>query len=104
LTAFAGVAGTADHGAMRYRTAMEESTESLRQQLLAARENVERQIDKLRARPYPVAAGPGGKVLHGIAGLVRTNGVMIDNDELIAKLTKTLREIDESLKGLENSP
>jgi uncharacterized protein involved in exopolysaccharide biosynthesis len=83
---------------------MEESTESLRQQLLAARENVERQIDKLRARPYPVAAGPGGKVLHGIAGLIRTNGVMIDNDELIAKLTKTLREIDESLAGLEGKP
>jgi hypothetical protein len=90
---------------MRYRTAMEESTESLRQQLLAARENVQRQIDKLRARPYPVAtAGPGGKVLHGIAGLIRTNGVMIDNDELIAKLTKTLREIDESLAGLEGKP
>ncbi len=84
---------------------MEESTESLRQQLLAARENVERQIDKLRARPYPVvAAGSGGKVLHSIAGLVRTNGVMIDNDELIAKLTKTLREIDESLAGLEGKP
>ena len=89
---------------MRYRTAMEESTESLRHQLRVARENVQRQIDRLRARPYPVAAGPGGSVLQGVAGLVRTNGVMIDNDELIAKLTATLREIDESLKGLENSP
>ncbi len=83
---------------------MEESTESLRQQLRAARENVERHIDKLRARPYPAAAGPGGTALQGIGGLVRTNGVMIDNDELIAKLTETLREIDESLAGLENKP
>jgi hypothetical protein len=83
---------------------MEESTESLRQQLLAARENVQRQIDKLRARPYPVVVGPDGTSLQGIGGLVRTNGVMIDNDELIAKLTETLREIDESLAGLENEP
>jgi hypothetical protein len=69
---------------------MEESPESLRQALLAAREKVQRQIDRLQARPYPmVAAG------------VRTNGVMIDNDELIAKLALTLQEIDESLAGLE---
>jgi hypothetical protein len=80
---------------------MEDSTESLRQQLLAARETVGRQIDKL---PYPVAAGPGGKVLRGMAGLIRTNGVMIDNEELIAKLTETLREIDESLAGLKGKP
>jgi hypothetical protein len=39
-----------------------------------------------------------------MAGLIRTNGVMIDNDELIAKLTETLREIDESLAGLEGKP
>lgn len=89
---------------MRYRDAMEDSTESLRQQLQAARENVERQIDKLRARPYPIFAGPANKALRGMAGLIRTNGVMIDNDELIAKLTETLREIDESLAGLEGKP
>jgi hypothetical protein len=69
---------------------MEESPESLLQELLAARERVQRQIDRLQARPYPmVAAG------------VRTNGVMIDNNELIAKLALTLQEIDESLAGLE---
>ena len=74
---------------------------SLRQQLMDARANVERQIDKLRARPYPLAGvGAIGALGAGFGSPFRTNGVMIDNDELIAKLTETLREIDEALAGL----
>jgi hypothetical protein len=95
LTAFAGIAGTADHGAMGYRSAMEETTESLRQQLLAARENVERQIDKLRATPDPLA---------GIERAPFGGGDVSFDKELVAKLTETLREIDESLAGLEGKP
>jgi hypothetical protein len=74
----------------------------LRQQLKDARANVERQIDKLRARPYPPLAGVGaiGALGAGFGSPFRTNGVMIDNDELIAKLMGTLREIDEALAGL----
>ena len=83
-------------------TAMEETTESLKRQLLAARENVERQIDgPVRARPYPIFSGPGNRALRGMAGLIRTNGVMIDNDELIAKLTETLRAKEYDI-GLES--
>jgi hypothetical protein len=81
---------------------MEPSTESLWQELLVARERVRSQIDKLRARPYPVAAiGPMGTVGFGMGAPFRTNGVMIDNDELIARLTHLLREIEDSLVGLE---
>jgi hypothetical protein len=81
----------------------EQSTESLTTELLAARERVRDQIDKLRARPYPTAAiGPIGTLMFGMGAPFRTNGVMIDNDELIAKLTETLREIEESLANLEN--
>jgi hypothetical protein len=66
---------------------MEPTTEILREELLAAREKVRTQIDRLRARPYPVAAiGPIGTV--------------IDNDALIARLTETLRQIEEFLAGL----
>jgi hypothetical protein len=69
---------------------MEQSTESLRTELLAARAQLQDQIDKLRARPYP----------HFGPTPLRANGVMIDNEELIGRLTQMVREIDESLAGL----
>ena len=79
----------------------DDSTDGLRRQLLAARQKVIAQIDKLRARPYPLAGiGPVGTVMFGMGAPFRSNGVMIDNDELIAKLTETLREIDDCLAGL----
>ena len=81
--------------------APDESTDSLRRQLLAARERLLEQIDKLHARPYPVAGiGPIGTVMFGMGAPFRTNGVMIDNDELIAKLTEVLRQIDDCLARL----
>src|SRR5260221_12875662 len=83
---------------------MEEGAEGLRQQLRAARENVERHIDKLRARPYPAAAGPGGTALQGIGGLARTHGAMIDNDELNAKLPETLRAVQRCPARFRNQP
>ena len=43
--------------------------------------------------------GAIGALGAGFGSPFRTNGVMIDNDELIAKLTETLREIDEALAG-----
>jgi hypothetical protein len=61
---------------------------SLRQQLIEARTKVRRQIDRLRDWPYPAAAMFGSSV------------GTIDNRALIAKLTETLREIDDSLAGL----
>jgi hypothetical protein len=89
----------------RYHAAMEESTESLRRQLLAARDKVRQQIDKLHARPYPLAGvGPVGTVMQGFGAPFRTNGVMIDNDELIAKLTAMLSDIDDSLAELGDGP
>jgi len=83
-------------GQVAYRRAkvpvMEPSTESLRQQLLAARENVQRQIDKLRASPDPLAGVERAPFGAGDVGF---------DKELIARLTETLREIDESLAGLQ---
>ena len=76
----------------------DDSPDGLRRQLLAARKNVVAQIDKLRARPYPLAGiDPIGTVMFGMGVPFRTNGVIIDNDELIAKLTETLRDIDDCL-------
>lgn len=74
---------------------MEPSTESLRQQLLAARDNVQRQIDRLRAPPDPLAGIERAPFGAGDVGF---------DKELIAKLTETLREIDESLAGLQGKP
>jgi hypothetical protein len=74
---------------------MEPSTESLRQQLLAARESVQRQIEKLRAPTDPFAGVERAPFGAGNVGF---------DKELIAKLTETLREIDESLAGLEGKP
>ena len=75
---------------------MAESKESLRRQLLAAREKIQAQIDKLRGLPTPLA---------GI-GLepVRANGLNVEGDALLAKLTETLRDIDDSLDELDGAP
>jgi hypothetical protein len=70
---------------------MEQSTESLRAELLTARARLQDQIDKLQARPYP----------HFGPTELRANGVMIDNDELIARLTEMIRQIDWSLSQLD---
>jgi hypothetical protein len=81
----------------------EESIDGLKRELSAARDRVQDQIDKLRARPYPTAAmGPVGTLMFGMGAPFRANGVMIDNDQLIAKLTDTLREIEECLANLGN--
>jgi hypothetical protein len=63
---------------------------SLRDQLLEGREKVQRQIDKLRARPYPSAGAP-----------IATNGVAIDNSALIARLEGTLNDIEHTLRWME---
>jgi hypothetical protein len=70
---------------------MEQSTKSLRAELLAARARLQDQIDKLQARPYP----------HFGPTELRANGVMIDNDELIARLTQMVREIDWNVAQLD---
>lgn len=80
---------------------MADTDADLREQLIEARAKVERQLDRLRARPYPYGdVGPFGAWFAGVGGLIRANGVMIDNSELIAKLTETLRQIDDALAGL----
>jgi hypothetical protein len=80
------------------------STPTLREQLLEARAKVEKQIDRLRARPYPYAdVGPFGAWMSGMGGLFRANGVMIDNSELITRLTQVLGEIDEASRGLRSA-
>jgi len=91
-----GVFGQAVGGRSRYTPAMADSTESLRRQLLEAREKVQAQIDKLRGLPTPLA---------GI-GLepVRANGLNVEGDALLAKLTETLRDIDDSLDELDGAP
>jgi hypothetical protein len=85
---------------------------SLHQQLRDARINVQHQIDRLRARAYPIA--PIGLVPGGEIPMVLTmfgmlpwrvapfgaNGVIIDNSELIERLTKLLHDIDDALEGL----
>lgn len=66
------------------------SEPSLRQQLLAARTKVQRQIDRLRARAYPAAPTswtPGDEFPHALAKL---------GDEL----RRTLHDIDEALERL----
>ena len=83
----------------------------LRQQLLEARRNVRRQIDQLEARYYPYA--PIGFVRGGVFPLIlfllglgcvapfRTNGVFLDNRELIEKLTRIAQDIEETVDGIE---
>ena len=66
------------------------SEPSLRQQLLAARTKVQRQINRLRARAHPAAPTswtPGDEFPHALSRL---------SDEL----DRTLRDIDEALGRL----
>jgi hypothetical protein len=91
-----GVFGQAVGGRSRYTPAMADSTESLRRQLLEAREKVQAQIDKLRGLPTPLA-GIGLEPL-------RANGLNVEGDALLAKLTETLRDIDDSLEDLGGVP
>jgi Na+/phosphate symporter len=58
----------------------------LRQQLMEARATVRRQIDRLRISHAPFE--PEGPK------------TTVDTNELIARLTNVLREIDDSLAGL----
>ena len=58
---------------------------SLRQQLLEARANIQRQIDLLRDKPYPFPVTDDGVNFIG------------ENSQLMDKLKGTLREIEESL-------
>ena len=85
---------------------------SLHQRLLAARANVQGQIDRLEARQYGIA--PIGLVRGGEIALIlflfgaivacvapfRANGVLLDNSELIAKLTRISHDIEDLLEGL----
>jgi hypothetical protein len=74
---------------------------TLRQELTEARANLQRQIDRLRARPYPYAdVGAVGALMAGFGAPFRANLVMIDNSELISKLTEILRGIEEALAEL----
>jgi hypothetical protein len=86
---------------------------SPRQQLLEARSNTRQQIDRLEARHYPIA--PIGLVRGGEIPLIlflfgmilacvapfRANGVLLDNGDLIARLTQTRRDIENALEDLE---
>ena len=75
---------------------MADSKESLRRQLLEAREKVQAQIDKLRGLPTPLA-GIGLEPM-------RANRLNVEGDPLLAKLTETLRDIDDSLEELDGGP
>ena len=66
---------------------------ALREELTDARENTQRQIDRLLARPYPPGElGVGFDLESGIAS--------IDNRPLIAELTEILSEIDKAIAEL----
>ncbi len=66
---------------------------ALREELADARENTQRQIDRLLARPYPSGEpGVGFDLESGIAS--------IDNRPLIAELTEILSEIDKAIAEL----
>jgi len=78
---------------------------SLREQLLIARARVEKQIDRLIARPFAYSdVGLVGGLLMlfggGFGPPFRASGVMTNNDELIEKLTKLLHRLDDALEGL----
>jgi len=72
---------------------MQESKESLRRQLLAARQNVQAQIDKLRGLPSPLA---------GVSGAPFRGEATAGNDALIARLTETLADIEDILAELDD--
>ena len=61
---------------------------SLRQQLMEARANVQRQIVLLRDKPYPFPVTDDGVNFIG------------ESDHLVVKLKATLREIEDSLAAL----
>jgi hypothetical protein len=63
---------------------------SLREQLLTARAKVEKQIDKLRDRPYPILD----------TAPFHSNVLSTENRELIEKLTKLLHRLDDALEEL----
>lgn len=66
---------------------------ALREELTDARENTQRQIDRLLARPYPPGEpGVGFDLESGIAS--------IDNRPLIGELTEILSEIDKAIAEL----
>jgi hypothetical protein len=69
---------------------MQESKESLRRQLLAARQNVQAQIDTLRGLPSPLP----GSAARPSAARPRSN------DALIARLTETLADLEDILAEL----
>ena len=73
---------------MAYTAGMPRQEPSLRQQLMDARTNVQRQIDLLRLKPYPFPVTDDGVNFIG------------ENGHLIATLKQTLREIEDSLAAL----
>ena len=84
---------------------MSDAEPSLREQLSMGRARVERQIDLLRGRSYPYAdvglvGGLMMLVFGGFGPPFRTNFVMNDSSDLIAKLTSLLHRIDDVLEEL----
>ena len=73
---------------MAYNPGMPRQEPSLRQQLMEARANVQRQIVLLRDKPYPFPVTDDGVNFIG------------ENGHLIATLKQTLREIEDSLAAL----
>jgi hypothetical protein len=71
-----------------YNAGMPRQEPSLRQQLMDARANIQRQIDLLRLKPYPFPVTDDGVNFIG------------ENGHLIATLKETLKEIEDSLAGL----
>jgi len=70
---------------------MEEVKESLRRQLLEARATVQAQIDRLRGLPLPLA---------GVDAAPFGGGGVQSSEAAIARLSETLRAIDDSLAAL----
>ena len=84
---------------------MSDAEPSLHDLLTTGRAKVERQIDLLHGRLYPYAdLGLVGSLLMLVSGgfgpPFRTNFVMCDNTDLIARLTDLLQRIDDALEEL----
>jgi hypothetical protein len=75
-------------GRVAYSAGMPHQEPSLRQQLLDARANIQRQINLLRAKPYPFPVTDDGVNFIG------------ENSHLMDTLKGTLKEIEESLAAL----
>ena len=73
---------------MAYNAGMPRQEPSLRQQLMEARANVQRQIVLLRDKPYPFPVTDDGVNFIG------------ENSHLIDTLKATLKEIEDSLAAL----